>query len=410
MRFWFSRIRQFGLIGIVQRVIKKIALFLVSVIFLPFSIVMCLLGYRRVTIFTDRVGHLAIEPDILIKAQKLGLIKARRWFVLAPAHRVSNQHLLEYWSKHFTVYQSPAACFFLHCLSAWPFLRFDVAHFINNGKGAQWGYKVNTLWGDRPPILTLTEEDCQFGDHQLAALGVPHGAWFVCIHVREGGFSPVDEVYHAHRNGKIENLMPAIEEITRRGGWVIRLGDPTMVPLQSMPHVIDYAHHTLRSARLDIILCARARYILGNTSGVFLIGTAFGVPSALANMIPMPTLGFLHQDLSIPKLYRRKDESRYLSFTEVMSSPISTYRYASLYEKNNITVVENTPEDILALVIELMDRLDGCYVERDDDLKLHDHYMALFEPRHYSYSAISKVAFSFLRRYQYLLMGDDQLV
>lgn len=64
------------------------------------------------------------------------------------------------------------------------------------------------------------------------------------------------------------------------------MGDTTMEPLPFLPQVIDYAHHPLRSPRLDIILCARARCILGNTSGIFLVGSIFGVPSA-ANMVPM---------------------------------------------------------------------------------------------------------------------------
>lgn len=408
LQFRLSRIASYGLLGITKRLIKKMLFGIASILLLPLSVVMYSLSYRRVVFFIDRIGHLAIEPDTLVKAQKLGLIKAKRWFVLAPGHRVSNQHLLHYWEQYFTIYRSPLACLFLQCVSAWPFMRLDVSHFINNDKGSQWGYEINERWGDREPVLQISLEDREWGDARLAEMGLPQGAWFVGVHVREGGFSPVDEVLHAHRNGSINNLIPAIEEITRRGGWVIRLGDPTMKPLKQMPQVIDYAHHPLKSARLDIILCARARFILGNTSGVFLIGTAFGVPSALANMIPMPTLGFLKQDLSIPKLLWDRQKDRYLSFKEVMASPISTYRYASLYEKNKITVVENSPEDILALTVEMLDRLNEKYTETSEDRQRHAEYMSLYQPQHYSYGAVSKTSFEFLRHYKQLLAGDTQ--
>lgn len=398
-----SRISHYGLYELSNRLIIKAFAALLSILFLPLSIILFFLDFRRIMLFTDRIGHLAIEPDILLKAQHLGLIKTKRWFVLAPPKRVANLYLLKYWQRYFSIYQGTLSCFFLHCISLWPFMRYDLSHFINNDNDAQLGYKVYQLWSDKPPLLSLSAEDMEWGNDQLTRLNLPHDAWFVCIHAREGGFSPVDEVLHAHRNGKIENLIPAIEEITQRGGWVVRLGDPTMVPLKKMPRVIDYAHHPLRSARLDIILCARSRFILGNTSGMFLIGTIFGVPSALANMIPMPTLGFSPKDLSMPKSYFSNKEARYLSFPEVMDSQISIFRYASLYDQANVTVKENDADDILLLTKEMLDRLDGKFIETTDDLALHENYMSLFKSHHYSYGAISKTSFNFLRKHQNLL-------
>lgn len=403
LQFQYTRIKKHGFFGVVKRLSKRLFITLLAVLLLPVSLIYYFLNYRRFVCFTDRIGHLAIEPDSLLKSQILGLVKTRKWFIIAPKHRIANMHLMKYWLNYFRIYQTGLSCLFFSCISWWSFMRYDASSYINNSEGSQLAYQVNQSWGYRPPILTLTEEDNRFGDDQLAKLGIPQGAWFACIHAREGGFSPVDEVLHAHRNGKIDYLIPAIEEVTRRGGWVIRLGDPTMVPLRPMQNVIDYAHHSLRSARLDVILCAKARFILGNTSGIFLVGSVFGTPSALVNMIPMPTLGFIKSDLSIPKLYRLGSKDRYLSFQEVMSSPISTHRYASLYEKSKITVEENSPEDILDITIEMLDRLDAKFVLTEEDEQLHQRYMSLFEPCHYSYGAVSRIGRSFLRRHESLL-------
>lgn len=407
LQFQWSHIFSLGLLGVVRRLIRKALTVLLSMILLPISLVLYVAGFRRFCMFTDRIGHLAIEPDTLLKAQKLGIIQPRRWFVLAPKHRVANQHLMRYWEQYFIVFRSTFTCFIVNAISLWPFLRYDASRFINNSKGTQLTYDINKQWGNKPPILKLSEVDQQFAEQQLALLGLPQNAWFVCVHVREGGFSPVDEVLHCHRNGKIENVLPAITEITRRGGWVVRMGDPTMVPLKPMPQVIDYAHHPLRSDRLDILLCAKARFILGNTSGLFLVSSVFGVPSALANMIPMPTLGCCYDDLSIPKLLRRATTKEYLSFNEIMNSPVSTFRYASLYQQHQIIVEENTAEDILALTKEMLDRLAGEFIESEEDKRLHDQYMALMTPKHYSYGAISKISVNFLKRYQYLLERID---
>lgn len=401
IKFEYSRIIKFSALDIVKRMIRKLSSMFFALLLLPCSIVLYCIGIRRLCIFTDRIGHLAIEPDTLLKAQSLGLIKPKKWFMLAPKHRVANQHLMQYWKMHFSVYDSPFMCFILNSLSLWPFMRYSVSHFINNSKGTQLAYHINTLWKDRPPILTLTQQDNIWGKEQLTQLGIPKNAWFVCIHVREGGFSPVDEALHCHRNGNIDYLIPTIEEIIRRGGWVVRLGDPTMVPLKKIPQVIDYAHHPLRSERLDIVLCAQARFILGNTSGIFLVSSIFGVPSALANMIPMPTLGLCHYDLSIPKLHKMNGD--YLSFKNVMASEISLYRYASLYKDNQIEVEENSAEDILALTEEMFDRLEGKFVETHDEKALHQQYISLMGPQHYSYGGCSKISVRFLQKHKKLL-------
>jgi putative glycosyltransferase (TIGR04372 family) len=286
----------------------------------------------------------------------------------------------------------------------WPFLRHDVSYIVNNDNGSQFAYKVNALWGERSPILHLTEEDQIYGNEMLQQLGVPSNAWFVCVHAREGGFSPIDEEIHRHRNGKVSHLIPSIEAIIRRGGWVIRIGDPSTMPLKAMPQMIDYAHHALRNPRMDIVLCARAKFILGNTSGICLVGSIFGTPCAMVNMIPFPTHGFLLKDLSIPKLFRCKKQHHYLSFAEVMNSDISTFRYSSLYEKSNIIIEENSPEDILLVTTEMLDRLENHFIETQDSLKLYSKYLSYLQPRHYSYGANTKISFNFLDKYRFLFI------
>lgn len=398
-----SRIKKLGILGVGKLILNRTAIISLAILSLPVSIIVYALGIRRVMFFTDRIGHLAIEPDTLLKAERLGLIKSKRWLVLAPKGRVANEHLLGYWKPHFKVYQSKVICFFLQAITFWPFVRFNPYYFINNIIGPQLAYEVNVRWADRSSILKLTEEDEIFASEQLEKMGVPKGAWFVCIHARERGFSPKDEGVHFHRNSRIEYLNDAIKEITKRGGYVVRLGDPTMTPMENRPNVIDYAHHALKSQRLDVLLCAKAKFILGNTSGMFIVGSIFGVPSGLVNMIPMPTLGFLPKDISIPKLYRDKDSQRYLTFKEIMRSDLAAYRYGALYDKANVIIEENSPEDICAVTIEMFNRLDGLDDLQEDDLDRHERYMELFNKDHYSYGAASKVAACFLKKYDYLL-------
>jgi len=140
----------------------------------------------------------------------------------------------------------------------------DLSRYISGYFGTQDIYRINRLWGERAPILQLGEDDKIWGESELRRLGLNEGQWFVCVHVREGSYIPKNEVIQAHRNGKIENWIPSMQEIVRRGGVCIRMGDPGMVPLPSIPGVVDYAHSSAKSDRLDVVLCAWARFLVSS--------------------------------------------------------------------------------------------------------------------------------------------------
>ena len=84
-----------------------------GLLLLPGTALLHLAGYRYVTVFTDRIGHLALEPDCLLKKQSLGQLKKRKWIMLAPAERVANTHLLAYWQPFFHIVQNPALVFLI---------------------------------------------------------------------------------------------------------------------------------------------------------------------------------------------------------------------------------------------------------------------------------------------------------
>jgi putative glycosyltransferase (TIGR04372 family) len=392
-----------GVLWTLKRLASRALGFITWLVLLPATVVLYLLGYRHVTIFTDRVGHFALEPDCLLKEQALGRIAPRRWILLAPEAQVSNEHLLTYWAPYFRVVRGELACFVVRSMSGAGLMRFDASRYIRNLDKAQEAYRIEAEWGERPALLKLTAADEVWGSEMLGQLGLPPDAWFACVHAREGGFSPGDEEVHGHRNGRIENLVPAMEEIVRRGGWVLRLGDATMRPLPAMAQVVDYAHHRLKSARLDVVLCAKARFILGNTSGISLVGTVFGTPCALANMVPVTALGVGPRDLSIPKLHRLTREARYLRFDEIFAMPVAKAQYPRVFAEAGVEVEENVPEDILGLVADMFDQLEGRADAVPGARELQQAFLAMMRPDQYSFGAASNVGARFLARHRDLL-------
>lgn len=370
---------------------------------LPFTLALHWAGFRRLTVLVGRIGHLAGEPDSFLKARALGIVGPGRYFMLAPTNAVANAAMLNYWRPHIAVIEHPAVCWLLGAMSRWLLMKHDMSRYVLKLGASQEIYRINAAWSGRGPLLKVTTDDLAWSETQFAELGLPRGAWYVCVHVREPGFSPADEAAHSYRNSDPRTVHQAVAEIIRGGGWCVRMGDPTMTPLDPMPGVIDYAHHRLRSDRLDILLCARARFFLGNTSGLTLVSSVFGVPSALANLIPLSVLPFLPSDLGIPKLVRSGKNGRILSFAEVLGSPIGDFRYTRLYADARLEVIENTPQEIVELVTEMLARIDGTYSPEPEDHVLQHRFMSLLRPGHYAYGAASRVGAAFLRRHADLL-------
>ncbi|MFA5166926.1 MAG: TIGR04372 family glycosyltransferase [Candidatus Omnitrophota bacterium] len=387
---------------------RRCGLELLWLLSLPLGLLGHLLGYRRLYVQTWHVGHLAGDIDTFLKEERLGLLPKRRRFITAPAKRVANHHLLRYWRAFVPIISNPGAVFALELISRRWLMRENLSRYISGYFGTQDIYRINRLWGKRAPVLQLSEKDKSWGRDELRRLGLNEKQWFVCVHVREGSYIPKNEVIQAHRNGNILGAIPAMQEIVRRGGVCIRMGDPGMTPLPSIPGVVDYAHSSSKSDRLDVVLCARARFFLGDTSGLSFVSTVFGVPVAQANMVPMEALGVRHCDVSMPKLLWSESLKRHLRFDEIMDSKIGGYFFTHQYQQAGIRVEENSPEDIQDLATEMLDRIAQRFVETSEDARLQAAYFSLFKPGHYSYGSNSRICCGFLRRHRNLLKHTDR--
>ena len=99
------------------------------------------------------------------------------------------------------------------------------------------------------------------------------------MHVREPTYR--DETYKStqdkFRSANPMDYLKSINAITKAGGWVFRMGDPSMKKLSPVPHVIDYAHHEIRSDCMDVFLGATCRFCISTSSGYYTIPMSFGV-------------------------------------------------------------------------------------------------------------------------------------
>lgn len=348
----------------------------------------------------NRIGHLAAELDWYLKKVELGDFPRYRAVLLLSRDRAANPALLDLWARHLVLVEHPVLRWLLRPLTFFPSITLDLGQSVAMVQGSTDYPSVLERWGGRAPLVSLSQEMERSGMAALEDLGLPKDAWYVAVHAREGGYSPKDEYIHGHRNSAIDAVVLAAEEIARRGGWCIRMGDASMSPMPPTPNVIDYATSRFKSDWMDVFLCANTRFFLGNTSGLCLVSALFQVPSVLVNMIPIGAcFGMGPDDISIPKTILDENGTR-LSFAEIMGSEIADYRMHELYEQRGLSVVENTPEEVRDVTIEMLDRLDGKWVETPEDRILQQRFRALMQPHHYCYQTRSKLGAMYLRQNQ----------
>lgn len=385
---------------------RRVVMTLALILEFPLSLFIYLTRVRFLRLTAPgRIGHLVADIGTFVKGKLLGTNGRYYGVLISPPGVAANECLLDYWRRYIGVVRSPFWASILKPMTRFGYTVYD-ASIIAINETAQY-IAVERDWGNRPPLLELTDAHRRRGEGWLASIGIPEGAEYVCFHSREPGYSTDDDAIHAFRNSSVENYLLAVSELTKRGFWCIRMGHPSMRPLAPVEMVVDYAHLEDRSDWLDVFLCASCKFFLGSCSGLLYLANVFGRASAVANQAPLSSArAFSVQDVAIPKLLWSEREQRYLTFSEALASSVSNFRFSNLYEEHGIRVIENTPEDIRDLTFEMVDRLEGraAYTAKDEELQRR--FEALLRPGHYSHGGISRVGRDFLRKYEHLL-GDS---
>ena len=369
--------------------------------YIPFAILFYFIKVRFISLLYNRIGHLVVEPEIYFKKRLLGLYPTYITFIYTPLDKVSNKHYLHYLNKLEKVYTltSKFQNFIFEPFWLFPFLRIDKKNFdIEQNETSEWS-KISKLWQSKPPILEIDINDKNYGD-EILKKNVNSITWYVCFHVREGGYSPRDEIFHSFRNADIDSYIPAMKYIVKLGGTCIRMGDSNMKKLPLMDGVFDYAHSEYKSDRMDVFLCATNRFFVGTSSGLAALASIFGRPLAITNIAPLnmallPSI----KDKGILKIYRSSIDDSLLSFKKIFETDSSNYRHAIDFINNNINLVNNTDEQILELCKEMI--FSDTISSNDRDLQLK--FKNLMNPKHYTFGAVGNIGSNFLEEHKTLL-------
>ncbi|MFN0317452.1 MAG: TIGR04372 family glycosyltransferase, partial [Burkholderiales bacterium] len=327
------------------------------------------------------VGHMQML-DIYLKSTAMGHQPARDlWLLRLGSRKIPNPHYLQYWRPWLR--EAPMDNYgdnWDSTANAVGVTREQLAlvtdHFFAVRESSErefwhmeYACKVQREWESRngDNLITLSAEDRDFGMDVLGKLGVPEGAWYVCLHVREPGFWWQWDRHHPSiRNARIETYHQAIGAIVERGGTVIRMGDKSMRPLEAKPGVIDYAHSEHKSERMDVFLAGSCRLFIGVNSGLSLLPPTFGVPCLLTNFTPISIPFPYGKDRMLPKLFRSKRDGRLLCFDAMFKHGVAHSQFAKNVP-SWAEVVDNDPRDIAQAAVEMLEESQGALSSRDKE-------------------------------------------
>ena len=392
--------------------LRKFRTFLGLVPFMPLTIPVVLIvrALRPVVLIrfgplrSERIGHLAANTESYLCRCDAGLDNQRAFDIFYHRAPACNRQLKKMWDRTLHV-----------CRLVGPLDKFN-----RNLPGGGNHIILWPEWGDRdiegllprtPVHLSFTPEEEQLGHNGLRAMGVPEGAPFICFHSRDAeylkaAFPNVHSRGHDYRDSNIRHHVSAAEEMTRRGYYAFRMGAVVKEVLQTTnPMVIDYATN-YRSDFMDIYLCAKCYFYIGDDCGLNRVATIFRRPMATVNQIPIDLIHTQGKnDLFILKKLWSPAENRFLKLREIIKMGAGSYTRTVQYEQAVIEPVENTPEEICGLAVEMDERLKGTWQAAEEDEELQRRFWSIFKLSAKELHGIieSRIGADFLRRNRELL-------
>ena len=351
-----------------------------------------------------RLGHFAGNTELYLCELDAGINKPKVPFLdiwyypCAPC----NHQLARMWNR--VLYIGPANLFGL--------VR-DINDFIPGGKVHQIGENtnsdrdVNNLLDRYPPHLSFLPEEDKMGQEGLRSLGIPKGAPFVCLAVRDDAYlrnqSPhLDWSRHDYRDCDVQNYILASKKLTERGYFVVRMGAVVNTALKvEHPMIIDYATRGLRNDFMDVYLGANCAFCISSTLGLDMIPISFRRPIVFVDCAPLELLRTSSPSyLSTVKKYWLSEQERYMTAKEIFISGSGRFQATSDFKELKIELFESTPQEILEVVLEMDDRLKKQWKSTDEDEILQQQFFELLPKISYHGEIRSRIGSDFLRKNQ----------
>ena len=408
-----EKVHEKGLGYVLWHLVKKVISFETLIVY-PLVFVLCIIIHlikpilfiRFGSLHCEKIGPFSGHPVLNICEQEHGIQPGKTFNIYCQgvSSYVCNNQLLAMWKRVLRVY--PGSRYFWRVMSMFSFGKDHTIQPTNDG------HDVHGLLEKSDVQLKFLPEEIDQAKQEMKRMGIGEEDEYVLMinrgqrYLEEALPGEMDYSYHTYRNWSIEDLMPMAEELTSKGYFAIRMGHLVSDIMKTdNPRIIEYDHKGFRTELLDIYLGANCRYIVGADTGYCAVPSyLFRRPMVLVNFSNVAVIPvWLQNWLIIPKKYWLKTEKRFMKIKEVMESGLGKSCFTEEFEKRGIEVINNTPEEILEVVEEMEERLDGIWQDNEGDSELQRQFWSHYEKSDLHGVINSRIGTKFLRQNKDLL-------
>ena len=268
------------------------------------------------------------------------------------------------------------------------------------------------VWRNQNPSISFTLCDKKAGVNLETNILGKFGNSYVCIGLPEKSYYKTftsakeqnpypSEFFATFQNW--EDFLPCARTLIVEGLNVLRMGQRVDQPLSEIAksEIIDYASRC-RSEFGDVWLLGNCKFVIAGSTGVYWIASALGRNSVIIDNPSPQKTSYGKDDLFLPLLAWSKSEKKMHSFSWLIAN--RQWAHDNSLTGRDVEIVKNTAEEITEVVLEMNQRIDGTWVETDEDIELQDRFKKLRQHQPpWKVQQSVRIGAAFLRRYKHLL-------
>lgn len=317
-------------------------------------------------IYSSRIGHLTINFDSAILS-----IPENTILLCSHERKISNKFILNIFKKQKKVYFKNFFKYFYNAI-----LTVNPnSKFIINWKvyGPAFSFKLRFNSKIQLPFYSDIELEKVFSKYNVKKD-------FVCLHARNNLYLQKhgldDKNFHDFRNFDFDDYALVIEYLKNKNISAIKLGETFAEESFKIPENSFFSSKDFNlNEEIDYLVNAYSRYNIIGNSGISGISYILRKKIIYANLIPLnlPNLSYCSPgSIILPKKLFDNQKGRLLTFRENLDINFSIHSENDPYINNNLTVINNTPKEILEAAIEMEEHLEAD--NQNKHTKLNDQF------------------------------------
>jgi putative glycosyltransferase (TIGR04372 family) len=395
-----QQIRNGGKVVLYRKFIRALKVLLYSPLFLLFSPILILIRLIRPFfiirfggVVSSRIGHLAANTELYLCEKEAGINIPNKPYIdifYLKYKPICNEFLVKKWSQILYIFPR----WLIHPINILNnLIPFGKIHMI--GDNLNHDRDIGNLLDRYQEHIKFTQEEELKGKEILKEMGIPLNSKIVCLLVRDSAYlnahipnSILD--YHNYRDSNIENYLLASEYLADLGFFVIRMGRVVNKPfISNKAGILDYASSKWTSDFMDIYLGAKCTFCISTGAGWDAVPAwIFRKPTIFTNLVPigyLPT--FSDKFLLTTKRHYSQILKRELMVSEIFSHGLNNCLNSSSYSDKQIDLIENTPEEIKDVVIEMIEYLNFENDQNEAEKLISNRFWNLYSEMNDSFSS-----------------------